>query len=203
EVETGWVFRNLYLSVPTVELLLPQMDWTGRGLPYFRQPIVGDRTLAAAFTRLFQALSEPASLLEQQSCLLAVLGQLFTHHTEPRYEGLPLRSETRAIAQVRTYLETHYSQPISIEALAQLVGLSPYYLIHSFRQQVGVPPHCYQRHWQLLQAKRALRADEPLSEVAIAHGFYDQSHLTRHFKRAFGVTPGQYRQSNFVQDGYR
>ncbi|HEY9764071.1 MAG TPA: AraC family transcriptional regulator, partial [Trichocoleus sp.] len=201
EVETGWVFRNLYLSVPAVELLLPQLDWLGRGLPYFRQPIVCDRTLGTAFSRLFQALSEPTPLLEQQSCLLTVLYQLFKHHAEPRYEGPSPRSETNAIALVRAYLEAHYTDPVSIETLAQMVSLSPYYLIRSFHRQVGVPPHQYQRHWQLLQAKRALRTSKSLTEVALAHGFYDQSHLNRHFKRAFGVTPGQYRQSNFVQDG--
>lgn len=201
ESEAGWAFRNLYLSVSLVEQILSQLDWTGRGLPYFRQPIVWDHALGIAFSRLFQALSEPTPLLEQQSCLLVMLSQLFAHHATPRYELPPLGPETRAIAQVRDYLEAHYTQPVSIDALAQLVGLSPYYLIRSFHQQIGVPPHRYQRHWQLLHAKSALRTSKPLSEVALEHGFYDQSHLTRHFKRAFGVTPGQYRRSNSVQDG--
>lgn len=60
--------------------------------------------------------------------------------------------------------------------------------------------HFYQRHWQLMQAKRSLHTDQPIADIAIAYGFYDQSHLNRAFKQTFGVTPGQYRQGNFVQD---
>ncbi|MEO1069733.1 MAG: AraC family transcriptional regulator, partial [Cyanobacteria bacterium J06638_6] len=100
------------------------------------------------------------------------------------------------------YLEAHYTENISIATLAQQVGLSPFYLIRSFRQQVGLPPHSYQRHWQLIQVKRSLHTTQPLADIAIAHGFYDQSHLNRAFKQTFGVTPGQYRQGNSVQDPF-
>jgi len=100
-------------------------------------------------------------------------------------------------------LEAHYAENISIDTLAQLTRLSPYYLIRSFHQQVGLPPHRYQRHWQLVQAKRSLQTTTPLAEIAIRHEFYDQSHLTRSFKRAFGVTPGQYQKSNSVQYSQR
>ncbi|MBD1869496.1 helix-turn-helix domain-containing protein [Leptolyngbya sp. FACHB-541] len=51
------------------------------------------------------------------------------------------------------------------------------------------------QYCQLRQAKQSLRTATPLCEIATDHGFYDQSHLNRHFKRVFGVTPGQYRES--------
>ena len=89
---------------------------------------------------------------------------------------------------------------MTLDELAQLVNLSPYYLIRSFRQQVGCPPHQYQQQWQLSRAKQALQTPDSISAIAIAHGFYDQSHLTRTFKQAFGVTPGQYQKVNSVQD---
>lgn len=143
----------------------------------------------------------PSCTKDKANDPLGVLSQLFLRHAEPHSYLRSAKPETKAIALIRAYLEAHYAENVSIDALAQLVGLSPYYLIRSFHRQVGLPPHGYQRHWQLLQAKRALRTSKPLSEVAIEHGFYDQSHLTRHFKRAFGVTPGQYRESNSVQDG--
>jgi AraC-like DNA-binding protein len=43
-------------------------------------------------------------------------------------------------------------------------------------------------------------SDRSLAEIALRHGFFDQSHFHRNFKRAFGITPGQYRKGNSVQD---
>ncbi|MBD0268601.1 MAG: helix-turn-helix transcriptional regulator, partial [Cyanobacteria bacterium Co-bin8] len=199
--ESGWTFRNLYISLPLLKRILVQLEWSSQGLPYFRQPAAWDQPLRAAFYQAFQALSAPASQLEQQTLLLEFLAQLLARQAQSGYCPLLVKSERGAIAKTRTYLEAHYTENLSIEALAQQAGLSPYYLIRSFHQQVGLPPHSYQRHWQLLQAKRDLQTPKPISEVALDHGFYDQSHLSRHFKRVFGVTPGQYRQGNSVQDG--
>lgn len=196
--DAGWMFRNIYISVVQIEQLLTQLEWNGRGIPYFLAPVVWDQPLQLSFDQLFQALSTPTSQLEQESLMLQVLSQLFSRHAEPRHSLRPAQTETKAIALVRAYLEAHYAENTSIEVLAQLVGLSPYYLIRSFHQQVGLPPHRYQRHWQLLKAKQSLGTAKPLSEIAVEHGFYDQSHLNRSFKRAFGITPGQY-QSNFIQ----
>jgi AraC-like DNA-binding protein len=200
ESEKGWQFRDIYISVAQVQQILNQLEWRDRELPCFVTPVIWDAALQQLFHALFQALSVPTFQLEQESLLLEFMSQLFLRHAEPRYAVRSLKSETRAVTRVRAYLEAHYTENISMDELAQLAGLSPYYLIRSFHQQVGLPPHSYQRHWQLLQAKRSLRTPMSLSEVAIAHGFYDQSHLNRYFKRAFGITPGQYRESNSVQD---
>ncbi|MEM6351227.1 MAG: AraC family transcriptional regulator [Cyanobacteria bacterium P01_D01_bin.14] len=186
----GWWFRNLYLSIPLVEQSLAQINQSCRGLPSLKIPTARDAQLEQAFNQLFQALAQPTHRLAQQSCLLALIARLFDAG-----ETVPRRgNETGAIATVCTYLETHYAEDTSIEDLANRVGLSPFYLIRSFRQQMGLPPHSYQRQIRLLRAKRALATDQPLSEIALATGFYDQSHLNRVFKQAFATTPGQYRQ---------
>ncbi|MFQ4137402.1 AraC family transcriptional regulator [Nodosilinea sp. PGN35] len=199
----GWGFRNIYISVPKMQALLAQLEQPGLELPYFSTAVSAaiDGAEKVRFKRLFAALSGPPNALAQESLLLECVAHLITRYAEGGCGWQPPKPETQAIAQVQAYIETHYADPVSIDTLAQLVGLSPYYLIRSFRRQVGVPPHSYQRHWQLVQAKRSLHTDQPIADLAIAHGFYDQSHLTRAFKNAFGVTPGQYRQGNFIQDG--
>jgi AraC-like DNA-binding protein len=195
----GWAFHNLYISVPRVEQILAQLEWKNRALPYFSKPVVLNQSLRLLFDRLFKALSEPNSQLAQQTLMIEGLSQLFLNHAETRFQLRSPQSEKKAITLTQAYLKAHYAENISIDALAQLVGLSPYYLIRSFHKQVGLPPHSYQCHWQLVQAKRSLHTSKPLSEIAIEHGFYDQSHLNRKFKQAFGITPGQYRKSNSVQ----
>ncbi|WP_017302263.1 helix-turn-helix transcriptional regulator [Nodosilinea nodulosa] len=198
----GWGFRNLYISVPTMERILAQIDWPESTLPYFVSPtkVRADTLGSGIFSRVFAALNRPASRLEQDTLLLELVAYLVDRYADRRHSWRSPQPETQAVAIAQAYLKEHYAESISIAALADRVGLSPFYLIRSFRHQVGLPPHGYQRHWQLMQAKRSLHTSQPLADIAIAHGFYDQSHLTRTFKKAFGVTPGQYRQSNFVQD---
>jgi AraC-like DNA-binding protein len=53
-------------------------------------------------------------------------------------------------------------------------------------------PHAYLTQVRLDAARRALTAGLPLTDVALSAGFYDQSALSSHFKRAYGVTPAQY-----------
>ena len=188
----GWMFRNLYISLPLIEQVLSQLEWAGKGTPQFTQPVAWDPSLRPIFYQLFRAVAESGSMLGQQSLLLELLSRFFHVHAERPFELSPLPSESKAVAQVRSYLEAHYAETVTVEDLAKLVSLSPYYLIRCFRRQVGCPPHQYQRHCQLLQVKQALRTAASLSTIALEYGFYDQSHLNRAFKQTFGVTPGQY-----------
>ena len=98
--------------------------------------------------------------------------------------------------RVRAYLEEHFTETVSLEELAALVNLSPFYLLRVFRESVGLPPHSYLTQIRVAHAKRLISASRPLAEVATAVGFSDQSHLNRHFKALVGVTPGQYARSS-------
>lgn len=195
----GWTFRNIYVERSLIEQALEQMEWRGSGLPYFKVPILQVPSLCGLFYQTFQALSDSATHLQQQSLLLELLARLFHLNSEPSLTIRPVAPESKAVARVRSHLQAHYHDNVSINDLAQLTNLSPHYLIRCFRRQVGCAPHQYQRHWQLLQAKQALGTAQPLAAIATEHGFYDQSHLNRAFKQTFGVTPGQYRKGNSVQ----
>ena len=70
--------------------------------------------------------------------------------------------------------------------------MSRFHLCRAFARTYGLPPHAYQLQLRLAEAKRQLAAGRPPAEVAAAIGFADQSHLTKRFKGAFGITPGQF-----------
>ncbi|MEL6385532.1 MAG: AraC family transcriptional regulator [Cyanobacteria bacterium J06626_18] len=195
----GWTFRNIYIRPSCIKQALTQVEWHSGGIPTFRDMVLWDVALRSRFYQLFNALSEPTAQLAQQSLLLALLSGLFRVNSDRAATLRPPATETQAIALVREYVETHYAENVSIDDLAQLTNLSPYYLIRCFRRQIGCAPHQYQRHWQLMQVKQALRSPQSLSTIAAEHGFYDQSHLNRAFKQTFGVTPGQYQKDNSVQ----
>src|SRR5690606_28765236 len=97
------------------------------------------------------------------------------------------------IRRARRLADECFMQDLTLNELAATAGLSRFYFLRAFRREVGVPPHAYLTGRRIAAAKGLLDGDQPLSEVALACGFYDQSHFTRAFKGATGVTPGQYR----------
>lgn len=71
-------------------------------------------------------------------------------------------------------------------------GLDRYTLARQFRRLLGMSPHRYLLMRRLALARRRIERGDGLAAVANETGFADQSHLTRHFKRAFGVPPGRW-----------
>ena len=88
------------------------------------------------------------------------------------------------------YIDSHLDQKISLHDLSSMAGFSAHHFARAFRQSVGVPPHGYLLQRRLEHVERLLRDTQlPLSQVAQAVGFSDQSHLARHFRRLTGMPP--------------
>jgi transcriptional regulator of acetoin/glycerol metabolism len=125
-----------------------------------------------------------------------------TVHSRPRISTLGQHQVADPIALSRgglppvvtqricEYIESHLDQKIELEALAAMAGVSTHHFARAFHQSVGMPPHSYLLSRRLERAEAMLReTDLPLSEIAGATGFSDQSHLARHFRRRTGMSP--------------
>ena len=101
-----------------------------------------------------------------------------------------------AMGRVRDYVERHLSETIDLSTLAAAAGLSMHHFARQFKQSAGVTPHHYltQKRVELAQALLT-KTELPLSEIAYAAGFSDQSHLARHFRHVLGTTPRAFRDS--------
>jgi AraC family transcriptional regulator len=98
------------------------------------------------------------------------------------------------VAKARDYLVAHLDRPLSITRLAALCDSHPARLTRAFRRELGVGPAEYQRGLRLKHALRLVdETDAPMSEVALACGFCDQSHFSRAFKATYGATPASLR----------
>jgi transcriptional regulator GlxA family with amidase domain len=97
-----------------------------------------------------------------------------------------------AIQSVLRHIDANLSQPLTLPELASLTGLSMWRFATVFRQHVGVSPHRYICRLRLARAQALIRDGVPAATAASEAGFYDQSHLSRHFKNVFGMTPGEY-----------
>jgi AraC-like DNA-binding protein len=107
--------------------------------------------------------------------------------------GLP----PRVLGRVQEYIDSHLSEDLELEQLALTAGLSLHHFARAFKTSVGVPPHQFVLQRRLSLARDLLTStDRPIADIAIAAGFSDQSHLARHFRQSFAVSPIAFRRSH-------
>ena len=190
--EHGWTYRTLYPSTELVQRAASELSGKPRDIPFFAEAVIHDQEMMTEIFLTHRALEEQASALERESRLLWTLSRFILRHADDHPRLRPFAREHVGIQRVRSYLEENYAENISLEQLAAIAHLSPFHLLRSFRDQVGLPPHAYQLQTRILRAKPLLRLGMPCVETALAVGFADQSHFSRHFKRIVGVPPGVY-----------
>ena len=193
--QDGWMYRMIYPGIVLMRQIAREMTGKDWQIPNFPQPVMDDPELADLFRRAHVVLEHSQSNLERETALRDVMGAFILRHAENRLTIPMHQHEQRAVRIARDYLETHYAENVSLETLAAHSGISPFHLVRLFRAQTGMPPHLYLTHIRIMRAKALLALGIPITQVALAVGFVDQSHLTRRFKRIVGVPPGHYLQS--------
>ena len=134
-------------------------------------------------------LSDQFSTLAIEGLSLELLAESARHATRGATRGTP-----RWLERARELLHERLADPPALSEIAAEVGVHPAHLAHEFRRFYGTTAGEYLRRIRVERAARAVAQTElPLSEVAAAAGFYDQSHFSNAFKRATGSTPAAYR----------
>lgn len=100
------------------------------------------------------------------------------------------------LTRVREYLHDNFASRIRLSEVSQIAGVHRDHLSRVFVDTHGVSVAGYVRDLRVQAVRRSLATtDDTLSAIAYRYGFSDQSHMTRVFKQAVGVTPGRYRAS--------
>jgi len=168
-----------------------------RPLPLFRSPVLDDPVTARSLRRLHLALTGPETELERYERLTAT-ARLLVRHSSARgtvsdHDGVA-GSELRVAARIRELVHERYAAADLTSAdLAAAAGCSRYAAYRAFHQVYGLAPSEYARQLRVRAARRLLARDVPPAAAAAEAGFADQAHLTRWFRRFYGVTPGAYR----------
>ena len=168
---------------------------TGLGIesvPYFTRNTFGDRDLIAAFLAMHVAIEEGRDVFRERELLIGTFGRLFQRHGSGGGRIGPTPRDQPVLKRVKERMRADYAENLRLEDLAQDVGLTPFQLIGLFKRATGLAPHAYLTQVRLDIACRHLRHARPISQVATDVGFYDQSALTKHFKRCYGITPLQF-----------
>ncbi len=187
--EGGFRYRMLYLSPRLVAAALGER---AGALPFVRAAVSRDVRLARALHLALGDLRHGLEELEAESIVLTVADALLAlDPSAARRASSALAPD--AVERARELLEAGASRQVTAAELEAASGLDRYTLARQFRARLGTSPYRYLVMRRLDTARALLRAGRSLADAAYATGFSDQSHMTRQFKRAFGLPPGRWR----------
>ena len=182
--EAGFRYRGVYVPPSLVQDIVK-----GAPLPFLAAGITRDPRLAAAADVLLNTLDADLDSLAEDDALYTFVSTL------AEVAGHPMTKTSHhfaAAALAREYIDDNLDQPITLDDLADCAGRDRWNLSNDFRAFFGTSPHRYLTLRRLDRVKALVMAGQALSDASIEAGFFDQSHMTRHFKKAFGLSPSRW-----------
>ena len=169
--------------------------------PFFTDTLLDDPAAARLFAATMPALQSRAiglpdrpreSLIAESRLELLLLTLAVRHGRATAHANTRRVGDANLVSKIRDVLHAAYDRDIRLDDLARETGRSRFQVNRAFQAATGLPPHRYLTNIRLERARAMLAAGDNAAEVAAAVGFADQSHLTRRFKAAYGVTPGRF-----------
>lgn len=184
--DEGFQYRMIYVAPALVQDVLG-----GRALPFLEGGVTTDPRLAVATATLLQHAGCTLEPLEQSDALAELA------HALAAVAGMPARrskGDFLAVRRARDYLHANCARVVTLDELEMATGRDRWSLSHDFRTFYGTSPYRYLTMRRLDTVRHMLLAGTSLAHAAAAAGFADQSHMTRHFSKTFGLTPGRWLQ---------
>jgi AraC-like DNA-binding protein len=185
-----WRYRSLYLELDALEEVARGLGL--KTVPYFTQNLLSDAELVSDFLSLHRALEDGRDSLLERELLITSFGTLFARHGSGGARIEPAPRDRRRFKMATEYIHARLADPLSLGDLCARLEITQYQLIRLFKCATGLTPHAYITQLRLDTACSYLADGRPIGDTALAAGFYDQSALTHHFKRCYGVTPLQF-----------
>jgi AraC family transcriptional regulator len=139
--------------------------------------------------------AEVAAGLYVDQLAQAIAVQILRGHCSGIGSRAPAASQPLSkFSRVVDYIDAAMESDLTLDAMAEVAGMNPFYFARAFRKRFGETPHRFVLRRRIERAKRLLTETEiPLVEIALSCGFASQSHFASVFHRYVGVTPGRYR----------
>jgi AraC-like DNA-binding protein len=198
EVHTGssvddrpLVYEALYIDTDFFDSLSPNLNSTHLAEIYFDRLVIQDSHLLNLFKNTISSFCLP-DILEFQSQQTIFF---YTLLSECSRTGLSKRDKQLYIEPVKKSLELihlHFSNNFTLDQLCLGTGISHFSFLRSFKKVTGLTPFNYLRNYRVEMAKKMLKKNHSIVDVALELGFFDQSHFHRNFKKVTGITPGDY-----------
>lgn len=184
----GFLYRILYVEPGAIRDALGDQR---RTLPFVRDTVSSNRRIVAAIAPALEGLERPLEELQRDQIITALADALdaVDGSSAPRRIA---PAHGRAVDRARDFLDAHLADNVASHELEAVTGLTRYALARDFRACLGTSPYRYLVMRRLDHARALIRKGVSLAKVAAASGFADQSHMTRQFRRAYGLPPGRW-----------
>jgi AraC-like DNA-binding protein len=186
----GFGKRVVYLDLSAVPASL-----VGRAVD---QPLLPDALLWQRISQLHRVLEQPGEEFEAEHRLAFIaerlrwqLGRHLSQHRLPD----AARGGATVADELRGMIDTSFRESLTLREAADALHVHPAHLVRAFSRAFGISPHQYMTSRRVDLARRLLLDGMPPAMAAAEAGFYDQSHLSRHFKHVVGTSPGRYARS--------
>jgi AraC-like DNA-binding protein len=182
----GFSKRVVYLDLGH----LPE-SFIGRSVD---QPMMSDPQLRQRIHQLHYVLEQPGEEFEAENRLAFIAERLRGHLTWHGDPDVP-RLEANVADGLRDLIAARFREKVTLREASDALHAHPAHLVRMFSRKFGISPHQYLTSRRVELARRLLLDGMPPSLAAAEAGFYDQSHLSRHFKHVLGTSPGRFARS--------
>lgn len=177
-------YRIMYIEPSLIQSILG-----GKPLPHIKGGISNDPRLLSSTSFLFDNLNRKLDPLEEDD-LLYDLANSLDDVAGSRKKRVP--HDYRAAEKAREYIHSAIDTNITLDQLVNVSGKDKWRLSRDFRALYGTSPYRYLTMRRLDKAKLLLKAGYSIIEASLYSGFVDQSHMTNHFTKTFGLSPARW-----------
>ncbi|MBA5706048.1 AraC family transcriptional regulator [Pseudomonas fulva] len=179
--EAGFRYRMAYIDPALIQAALG-----GQPLPFVPGGLSNDPRLFHASEAFVQAVDHPLERLQEQDAVYDLAMALRAVAGKPRGRK---RLDYRSAERAKAFILEHLHVGITLEMLERAGGREQWSLSRDFRALYGTSPYRFVTLRRLDNVRRLLLDGFTLVDAALAAGFHDQSHMTGHFTRSYGVPP--------------
>lgn len=185
----GFAYRMVYLDPARISEALRAITQRPGALPFVRQAVSRNPALARTVKSAFHCDLEPLAV---DGLVVSFAEGLAAGDASLEISPRRVTIDYAGVERARQFLAAETNRVVRSGELEAVSGLTRFDLARQFRALLGTSPYRYSLMRRLERGRRRIGRGRPLAEAAFDAGFADQAHFSRHFKAAYGLTPGRF-----------